>query len=129
VRVLVFGTFDHLHPGHRFVLDQAQSRGDPFVIVACDATVIRIKGHAPDQDQETRRNVVATAYPSVAVLLGDEDNYLAPVRAVAPQLILLGYDQQLPPGVKEEDLPCPVERLDAFKPEQYKSSMLLKKQD
>ena len=95
-RVLLFGTFDDLHPGHRFVLDEARARGDVSVVVARDGTVLKIKGRAPLQSQDDR---------------------------VQPDLILLGYDQQLPPGVTEADLLCPVERLEAFEPHVHKSSL------
>ena len=45
MRVAVFGTFDLLHKGHRFVLDQAEERGDLFVVIARDSTVKTIKKH------------------------------------------------------------------------------------
>ena len=62
-------------------------------------------------------------FSGAKVILGDHENYLTPVKVIAPDLILLGYDQKLPPGVEESDLPCPVERLDAFEPERFKSSL------
>ena len=123
MRVLLFGTFDRLHPGHRFILSEAQKRGDLTIIVARNETVRRRKGRFPVQVEEARRAAVQRAVPSARVLLGDSDDYLRPVREHAPDLILLGYDQMLPPGVHPEDLPCPVERLPAFHPELYKSSL------
>lgn len=122
--MLLFGTFDGLHPGHRFVLDAAQQRGAMSVVIARDATVQRIKGYAPVADELQRLQAVQQAYPDAAVMLGDAEDFLAPVRAVQPDLIMLGYDQRLPPGVRDEDFPCPVERLTAFHPEQFKSSKL-----
>lgn len=123
MRVLLFGTFDQLHPGHRFVLAEAQKRGDLTVVVARDETVRRHKGRLPRQTAEERRAAVAAAVPSARVLLGDSDDYLRPVRENASDLILLGYDQMLPDGVRMEDLPCRVERLPSFHPELYKSSL------
>lgn len=123
MRILVFGTFDQLHPGHRFVLEEAQKRGDLTVVVARDATVKRFKRRLPVQSQEERRAAVASAVPSARVVLGDEKDYRRPLHAFAPDLILLGYDQVLPEGVSLEDLPCPVERLPAFHPERFKSSL------
>lgn len=122
-RVLLFGTFDHLHPGHQFVLDEAAKRGEVFVVIARDTNVERIKGRAPDQSEEERKAGVMRELPKAVVLLGDPENFLVPVREVRPDLIILGYDQRLPPGVTEADLLCPVERLPAFHPEQYKSSL------
>jgi len=123
VRVLMFGTFDRLHPGHRFVLDQGLLRGELHVVVACDVTVERIKGRKPRQSQEERMAAVARDYPAAHVTLGDERDYLRPVTRIAPDLILLGYDQELPPGVEVQDLPCPMERLAAFQPDRFKSSL------
>ena len=45
-----------------------------------------------------------------------------------PLALLLGYDQQLPPGVTEADLPCAVQRLPAYRPEEFKSSLLQEKE-
>ncbi|MDD4287042.1 MAG: adenylyltransferase/cytidyltransferase family protein [Candidatus Peribacteraceae bacterium] len=123
MRVLLFGTFDRLHPGHKFIFAEAQKRGELTVIIARDVTVQRHKGKLPVQSEKERRAAVHHAVPSARVLLGDYDDYLRPVRENAPDLILLGYDQALPHGVKSEDLPCPVERLPAFHPERYKSRL------
>ncbi|MBI1812794.1 adenylyltransferase/cytidyltransferase family protein [Candidatus Peregrinibacteria bacterium] len=123
MRILVFGTFDRLHPGHRFLLEAAMSRGELWVVVARDANVRRIKGRLPDQREEERKQSLEEAFPEAHVILGDPEDFLEPVRAIAPNKILLGYDQKLPPSVSMDDLPCPVERLSAFKPHQHKSSV------
>ncbi len=123
----MFGTFDGLHPGHLFILNEGKKRGELHVVVARDATVEHIKKRRPDQSQDERKAAIEKAFPDATVLLGSDDgDYLKPVREVAPDLILLGYDQQLPPGIKEEDLPCHIERLASFEPEKYKSSLMRK---
>jgi FAD synthetase len=126
MRVLVFGTFDHLHPGHRFLLDAAGERGELFVVVACDEVVQHIKGFLPTQNQEERMKAIEEVYPTATVLCGDAQDYLVPVREAKPDLVLLGYDQQFPPGITEADLPCPIERTEPHKPDLYKSSILRK---
>ncbi len=123
MRVLVFGTFDRLHPGHEFVLNEGLKRGELYVVVARDATVEHIKGSKPEQPEEERLWVIQKEFPEAHVVLGDGENYLKPVLMVGPNLILLGYDQQLPPGVRLEDLPCSIERLPAYEPESFKSSI------
>ena len=126
-RVLVFGTFDQLHPGHLFVLREAAARGgELFVVVSRDSTTHRIKNRMPVQSEEERRLGVQAAIPRATVLLGDRMDFLNPVRALKPDLILLGYDQKLPPGVRMEDLPCPVERLSAHEAHRFKSSLFRK---
>ena len=123
MRILLFGTFDYLHPGHHFVITEAMKRGDVSIVIARDRNVERIKGGAPVQTEEERLHAVRTMFPSAHVLLGDPEDFLAPVRAVTPDLILLGYDQRLPPGVREEELQCPIERLPAYRPGEFKSSL------
>ena len=91
--------------------------------MARDRNVERIKGFKPSQSETDRKRAIEEIFSTATVILGDPHDFLVPVRAVHPDLIILGYDQVLPPGVSEEDLPCPVERLPAFKPEKYKSSL------
>ena len=124
MKVLVFGTFDHFHPGHQFVLQEAKKRGEVFIVVARDANVMRIKVRPPDESENDRMSTVQKNVHEAHVLLGDPEDFLVPVRSIQPDLILLGYDQRLPPGVQESDLPCTVERLPGFKPDKYKSSLM-----
>ena len=126
-RVLTFGTFDHLHPGHIAYLTEAQSKGDLFIIVARDQNVAHIKGKSSDQNEEDRKKALEEVFPEATVLLGDQADYLKPVLEIQPDMIVMGYDQHLPPGISEEDLPCPVERAAPHKPEEYKSSLRLKR--
>lgn len=126
MRVLVFGTFDYLHPGHLYVLREASRRGELWVVIARDRNVTKLKGRTALQSEDERKKGVEDAMRDARVVLGDATDFLAPVREIKPDLILLGYDQALPPGIKESDLPCEVERLPAFEPEKYKSSLLRK---
>jgi FAD synthetase len=123
-RILVFGTFDHLHPGHEFVLNEANKRGDLHVVIARDTNVEKIKGRPPGESETERLQAIQKLFPDSHTTLGDEEDFLVPVREIQPDLILLGYDQELPPGVTKEDLPCEVERVEAFEPERWKSSFL-----
>ncbi len=126
MKVMIFGTFDGLHPGHEHFLRQALGRGSLSVVVARDETVVKIKGKAPTQNENERKAAIERIFPDVKVMLGNAIDYLAPVRAEKPDLILLGYDQRLPPGMRPEDLPAKIERAEAWKPDVYKSSFLRK---
>lgn len=123
MKILIFGTFDHLHPGHEFVITEAMKRGSVTVIVARDRNVERIKGRQSEQSEAERLRALQELFPAVAVQLGDPADFLTPVRTIKPDVILLGYDQKLPPGVSEGDLHCRVERLPAYHPEEFKSSL------
>lgn len=130
---MVFGTFDDLHPGHLYLLSCAHARikneklkiknSVVYVVVARDANVFKIKGRSPLQSEEIRAQAIRDAFPEAEVILGDPEDFMSPILELKPDLILIGYDQKLPPGVTEELLGCPVERLDAFEPEKYKSSI------
>lgn len=124
MHVLVCGTFDLLHPGHLFLLSEARKRGRLHVIIARDATAQHIKRQWPVQSEEERKRAIEIAFPDAHVVLGDpQGDFLRPVQEIRPDLLILGYDQRLPPGIREEDLPCPTERLPAFHPEEHKSSV------
>ena len=123
-KILTFGTFDHLHPGHIAYLEEAGSMGDLFVVIARDSHVEAIKGITPDHHEKKRLQAVQEAFPDATVLLGDTDDYLVPVRAIAPDLIVMGYDQKLPPGISAADLPCPIQKAAPFAPEKHKSSIM-----
>lgn len=124
MRVLTFGTFDHLHPGHMAYLREAQSRGDLSIVVARDVSVRLIKGHAPSQNEQERMEALRKALPDARVVPGDDVDFTKPLRDLMPDLVILGYDQKLPPGVRETDFPCPVERAEPYEPERYKSSIM-----
>ncbi len=124
VRILAFGTFDRFHPGHEFFLRSAQERGEVWVVIARDVTVQRVKHRRPTQKEEERKRAVEQAFPNMHVLLGDSRDYLASLHSIQPDLIVLGYDQMLPPGLTEEDIPCEIERLPPYEPTKYKSSLM-----
>ena len=124
--IMVFGTFDLLHPGHEFVLEEARRHGRVIVVVARDETVHRIKGRKPRETLERRKAALKQRFPEATVVAGSASDFLEPVRKHRPDLILLGYDQQLPPGVRESDLPGRVMRAGAHHPEKFKSSLMKK---
>jgi FAD synthetase len=106
------------------VLDEAVKRGEVFVVIARDRNVEKIKNLTPSHNELERMKNVQLAVPTANVVLGDATDFLAPVRAIQPDLILLGYDQRMPPGITEDQLGAPVERLPSFDPHLHKSSIL-----
>jgi len=123
MKVLVFGTFDQLHPGHIFFLDEAHKRGELYIVIARDINVKRIKGQSAVESQEKRKEAVQKAFPDARVIMGDREDFFVPVRSIHPDLIIFGYDQRLPQGIQETDFSCPVERSCAMEPSKYKSSL------
>lgn len=131
-RVLASGTFDHFHPGHEDYLRQAKSLGDEvIVIIARDAIVRRLKGYSPQPENVRQRAVAACPYVDQAVL-GALENAFDFVASLRPDIIALGYDQQffingLAEAMREHGLDPSIVRLEAYYPEQYKSSILTRR--
>ena len=92
--VFIGGTFEVIHPGHIYTIQQAKKLGDVLVaVVARDATVRRRKGRDPIVSEEERRKVLsAIRYVDVA-MLGSESNIYDTLEKVSPDIVALGYDQ------------------------------------
>jgi FAD synthetase len=122
MRVMIFGTFDHLHDGHRFLIHEGLRRGSLVVVVARDHNVASIKGRTPDQSESERMRAIQEEFPSIMVTLGDATDFYAPLTNFKPDLLLFGYDQRLPPGLTERMIQIPIERAGSYKPDVMKSS-------
>lgn len=123
--VLVFGTFDKLHPGHRWFLREAKKHGDRLVVVvARDHNVKKVKQRQPSQSEQERL-VQIQAVPEVdEARLGLEDYSKKEqvIDEIKPAVICLGYDQA--PNFKAPNTKIIIIRLPAFHPDIYKSSKL-----
>lgn len=132
-RILVFGTFDMVHEGHRDLFRQARSLAEePYLIVsvARDSAVERIKKFKPRRTEEERRALVAKEPLVNEAVLGDEQDHIAHIRSMRPDIIALGYDQS---GEYVDDLEKKlyavgispsIVKLNPFMPERYKTSRL-----
>jgi FAD synthetase len=128
-RVLVFGTFDILHPGHEYFLKQAKKQGGELVVVvARDSTVKQVKGEQPHHDENFRlSNIQNLDYVDKAMLGNKTNDKYKIVEEIKPDLICLGYDQKafvddLEKELKKRGLSASIMRIDAYKPDIYKSS-------
>lgn len=136
--ILMFGTFDMVHPGHLHMFSQARKLAkkgtDAFLIVsiARDKNVKRIKGKLPRLN-ERKRLLQIKAVPEVdKAQLGALGDYLAPIVKINPDVIALGYDQKayvrgLKTALKAKGISPRIIRLKPHKPKIYKTSLLLKK--
>lgn len=125
-RVLAFGTFDILHPGHIDFLKNAKALGaELFIILARDTTVQKRKGKAPHFSEQIRLRQVQKLQIATAVLLGEESDYLKLPKEIDPDIIVLGYDQEAPLNIIAAELPqAKITRLLPHFPEEFKSSKL-----
>lgn len=94
-RVLVFGTFDGLHPGHKFFLRSAKSRGEHLIVgVARDTHVRALKQKSPMHHEGRRLETVKGQKQVDEAFLCDEElGCYAIVQKTEPDIIILGHDQ------------------------------------
>ena len=91
-RVVATGTFDLLHPGHLYYLEESKKLGDElWVIVARDANV----KHKPPPiiPEEHRLRMVAALKPVTHAILGDKTDMFRPIREIRPAIITIGFNQ------------------------------------
>lgn len=129
-KVIVFGTFDMIHPGHRSFLKQARKHGEYLiVIVARNKTVGEVKKKNVNHERKRLKNMKDSKLADKVILGSLTDKYAA-IKKYRPDTICLGYDQKyFIDGLKEELERANLKktkiiRLKPYKPEIYKTSKL-----
>ncbi len=91
-RVVATGTFDILHPGHLYYLEESRKLGDELhVIVARDVNV----RHKPQPivPEEQRLRMIRALKPVDDARLGDPHDMFRPIEEIRPDIITLGFNQ------------------------------------
>lgn len=102
-RVVATGTFDILHPGHVYYLEESRKLGNElFVIVARDANV-KHKPH-PIIPEDQRLEMVAALKPVDHAILGDRTDMFRPIEEISPDIITIGFNQMFSEMNLEEQL-------------------------
>ncbi len=129
--VLVFGTFDGVHPGHDYFLHEAKALGDRLVVcIARDTIVEQLKGRAANRPEIERREGLAEVSSVDEVVYGDRElGSYAILDAVAPDVIALGYDQSelkkdLSQWLVAHNRDITLVDIPSHHPELYKSSLV-----
>jgi FAD synthetase len=103
-KVFVSGVFDNLHPGHLNFFKQALSfvdkeKGQLIVVIALDENVLKRKSKLPRENQNIRQEKVKQFLESkgynYVVVLGNKKKKYSLLKKYNPDLILLGYDQEI----------------------------------
>lgn len=101
------GTFDIIHPGHGFYLEEAKKLGGNnavlMVVVATDTTVKKHK-RVPIIPQEQRCEMISMLKPVDEAYIGDEENPFKIVMEKKPDIIAIGPDQNFNPDELHESL-------------------------
>jgi FAD synthetase len=120
--VMATGTFDLIHPGHGYYLEESKKLGGKdsrlVVVVARDATV-RAKKRVPIVPENQRREVVAMLKPVDQAYLGGETDMFQIVEKLKPDIISIGPDQKfdlewLKEELKKRNLKAEVIKIDGY---------------
>jgi FAD synthetase len=131
-RVVATGTFDILHPGHIYYLEESRKLGDELhVIVARDENV----KHKPKPviPEQQRLNMVQSLKPVDYARLGSTTDIFEPIREIQPDIITLGFNQffkedKLRYDLEENGISADVVRIQGYSGNGYCSSRDIMKQ-
>lgn len=101
--VVAQGTFDVLHPGHVHYLERSAGRGDRLVVIVSRASNVTHKD-PPILPATQRRDVVGALAAVDEARAGHPSDIFAPIEALEPDVITLGYDQHHDPAAIEDEL-------------------------
>ena len=125
--VMCFGTFDRLHPGHISYLKQAKKYGNYLiVIIARDVNVKKIKGRLPSKNEAERLEKIKKIKFVNRAVLGQIKNKYNIIKKYNPDVVCLGYDQNVDETELRTVFKNKIIRLKPYKEELYKSSKLKK---
>lgn len=131
-RVLVFGTFDILHPGHLWLFQQAKKHGDELIVVITrDSRAQKEKKKPAFKEKERLALVQSIALVDKAVL-GDAGGKWEVLSQLQPDVICLGYDQNITHPAVQKQLNTLVKKpkivkLKAHHPKRFTSNGIRKK--
>ncbi len=131
-KVLAMGTFDFLHPGHLNYLKQAKKHGKLIVVVARDVNVKRERGKMLWVNEKDRLRLVGELKFVDIAVLGNIGDKLKIVEKIKPDVICLGYDQNVNIGKLKKELErrglkrIKIKRMKGYKAKRYKSSKIKK---
>lgn len=94
--VVIFGTFDGIHEGHREFIREARKQGEKLVaVIARDKMIEKIKAKLPVQDELERLNNILNINEIDLAFLGDQEQGTYNIlKEINPDIIFFGYDQQ-----------------------------------
>ncbi len=127
-KVLVFGTFDILHPGHIWFLQQARQQGTHLtVVVGRDSVTKKIKGKQSHFNERERLHMIQALSLVDHAILGDQLGKQTVLKRERPDVICWGYDQS-PTIAKHFDAKIlkviKQKRISAYHPRRYGSSKI-----
>jgi FAD synthetase len=125
--VMATGTFDIIHPGHGYYLEESKKVGGAdahlVVVIARDSTV-RSRKRIPVVDEQQRLEVIKMMKPVDEAYLGSETDMFEIVEMIKPDIITIGSDQNYNIDELKKQLLERGSNADVVKIEGYKTSLL-----
>jgi FAD synthetase len=126
VRVVATGTFDILHPGHIYYLNESKKLGDElFVIIARDENI----KHKPKPVMPEKQRLFMVQSLKVVdnARLGEIDDMLKPIEEISPDIITIGFNQyfdieNLQSRLDSREIRAKVVKISGFEGEFFSSS-------
>ncbi len=128
-RIVATGTFDIIHTGHLYYLEESRKLGDElYVIVARDANVKHKPKPVIPEDQ--RLKMVAALKPVDHAVAGDLRDMFRPIEEIRPAVITIGFNQhfdeeKLSRELAARGLSCDIVRIGKYAEDAYCSSSLI----
>ncbi|MHA1230047.1 MAG: adenylyltransferase/cytidyltransferase family protein [Candidatus Helarchaeota archaeon] len=131
-KVMAFGTFDILHLGHVKLLTNAKKIGGEnaklIVIIARDENVLKEKHRKPIFPENQRLEMIKALKVVDEAYLGElgDDKFLI-IEKIKPDIIVLGYDQNvdektMAEELKKRGLSVEIKRLEKYGNDSFNSS-------
>ena len=125
-----FGTFDYLHDGHSYFLNESKKYGDFLItVIARDRTVHTVKDFHPKNSEKIRKKNLQKLKIANKVVFGYLKNKYKIIEKYQPDVICLGYDQieftkNLKKILKDLHLNTKIVRIKSYHPDKFKSTYL-----
>lgn len=95
-KILAGGCFNSIHPGHIYFLKEAKKIGDKLIVVLANDKNNKKPYAVPAKE---RKNMLESLNIADKVLIGSPKDKTKIVEKIKPDIIVLGYDQEIPNGL------------------------------
>ena len=126
-KVMCFGTFDLLHPGHVNYLEQAKKHGNHLIVIVARDRTKQLQHKKMLFNEKERLHLIQSLKIVNQAHLGDLTNFLKPIQKLKPDVICLGHDHNVKiTDLKQQLFPLKpqIKRLKPYKRHKYRSSLL-----
>jgi FAD synthetase len=126
-KVMATGTFDIIHPGHGYYLEESKKvggKGSKLVVVVARDSTVRSKKRLPVVHEKQRLEVVKMIKFVDEAYLGNEDDMFKIVKEIKPDIITIGSDQNYNINNLKEELTNRGIKSEIVKIEGYKKGPL-----